>query len=60
MNSEHIKPIPKYIEKKIRALDLKKCPLQKGLRFYSYLTKIDGELVKITVAMLAIKRKCLN
>ena len=51
MNSEHIKPIPKYIEKKIRALDLKKCPLQKGLRFYSYLTKIDGELVKITVAM---------
>lgn len=51
MNSEHIKPIPKYIEKKIRALDLKKCPLQKGLRFYSYLTKINGELVKITVAM---------
>lgn len=51
MNSEHIKPIPKYIEKKIRTLDRKKCPLQKGLRFYAYLTKIDGELVKITVAM---------
>ena len=48
---EHIKPIPKYMEKKIRALDRKKCPEQKGLRFYSYLTKLDSELVKITVAM---------
>lgn len=47
----NIKPIPKYIEKKIRALDMEKCPNQKGLRFYSYLTKMQGDVVKITVAM---------
>ncbi|MBR2024837.1 MAG: hypothetical protein IKA02_03390, partial [Clostridia bacterium] len=47
----NIKPIPKYIEKKIRVLDMEKCPNQKGLRFYSYLTKMQGDVVKITVAM---------
>ena len=57
MNSEHIKPIPKYIEKKIRALDLKKCPLQKGLRFYSYLTKIDGDLNKLTINFSKVRVK---
>ncbi|MCM1220778.1 MAG: PcfJ domain-containing protein [Lachnospiraceae bacterium] len=51
MNYKDIKPIPKYIEKRIRALDLEKCPQQKGLRFYAYLTTIKKELVKITVAM---------
>lgn len=51
MKIEKIKPIPKYIEKKIRKLDKENCPQQKGLRFYAYLTKLDGELVKITVAM---------
>lgn len=51
MDKTKVKPIPKYIEKKIRALDLKKCPQQSGLRFYSYLTKMGGELVKVTVAM---------
>lgn len=51
MDAKYIKPIPKYIEKKIRALDKKSCPQQKGLRFYAYLTTIRKELVKITVAM---------
>lgn len=51
MNIEKLKPIPKYIEKRIRAFDKKNCPLQKGLRFYAYLTKMDKELIKITVAM---------
>ena len=51
MNIEKLKPIPKYIEKKIRKLDIEVCTQQRGLRFYAYLTKLDGELVKITVAM---------
>lgn len=51
MNIEKLKPIPKYIEKRIRAFDKKHCPEQKGLRFYAYLTKMDKELIKITVAM---------
>ena len=51
MNAKYIKPIPKHIEKKIRTLDKKECPEQKGLRFYAYLTTIRKELVKITVAM---------
>lgn len=51
MDAKYIRPIPKYIEKKIRALDKEVCPEQKGLRFYAYLTTIRKELVKITVAM---------
>lgn len=51
MTEKDIRPIPKYIEKRIRAFDKKRCPTQKGLRFYSYLTTIRKELVKITVAM---------
>lgn len=51
MDAKYIKPIPKYIERKIRAHDKKSCPEQKGLRFYAYLTTIQKELVKITVAM---------
>lgn len=51
MDAKYIKPIPKYIERKIRALDKKVCTEQKGLRFYAYLTTIRKELVKITVAM---------
>ena len=53
MKSEKIKPIPKYIKERIHKLDLKYCPEQKGrTRFYSYLTKNDGELVKVTVAVI--------
>ncbi|MDD3832231.1 MAG: PcfJ domain-containing protein [Clostridia bacterium] len=51
MEPKNIKPIPKSIESKIRRLDKKDCPAQKGLRFYAYLTTLDKELVKITVAM---------
>ena len=53
MKAEKIKPIPKYIKERIHKLDLKYCPEQKGrTRFYSYLTKNDGELVKVTVAVI--------
>lgn len=52
MKIEKIKPIPKYIKNKIYKLDLKRYPKQDGVvRFYSYLTKNDGELVKVTVAV---------
>lgn len=51
MTDKDITPIPKYIEKRIRAFDKEYCPAQKGLRFYAYLTTIKKELVKITVAM---------
>lgn len=51
MDAIYIKPIPKYMEKKLRALDKQACPGQKGLRFYAYLTTIRKELVKITVAI---------
>lgn len=45
-----IKPIPKYITERIRKIDMTECPDQKGPhRWYSYLTKIRGDLVKITV-----------
>jgi hypothetical protein len=58
MNPEYIKPIPKYIIKKIQRLDKLRCPEQKGtVRFYSYLTKIRGELVKITVAVKTFRKE---
>lgn len=52
MKIEKIKPIPKYIQKKIKLYDdkLKTAPFGRT-RFYAYLTKNDGELVKITVAV---------
>ena len=50
MKIEKIKPIPKYILSRIRKTDLK--TTQSGnVRFYSYLTKNDRELVKITVTV---------
>ena len=46
MKMEKIKPIPKYIVKLIKKRDLKRYPEPKGVtRFYSYLTKNDGELM---------------
>ena len=52
MKMEKIKPIPKYIVKLIKKRDMKRYPEPKGItRFYSYLTKNDGELVKVTVAV---------
>lgn len=51
MTEKDIKPIPKYIEKRIYKLDTKLCRKQSGLRFYSYLTTVHKELIKITVAV---------
>lgn len=56
MKIEKIKPIPKYIEKKIKAID-RTYPVRGRTRFYAYLTKNDGELVKITVAVKEKKNK---
>lgn len=56
MKIEKIKPIPKYIEKKIKAIDTT-YPVRGRTRFYAYLTKNDGELVKITVAVKEKKNK---
>ena len=49
---KHIKPIPKYIQKQIIKkckLDIKRCCFKRG--FYAYLTKYNGELAKVTVAV---------
>lgn len=52
MKIENIKPIPKYIVARIKSLDKRLYPAPRGLtRFYSYLTKNAGELVKVTVAV---------
>ncbi len=56
MKIEKIKPIPKYIEKKIKAID-KAYPVRGRTRFYAYLTRNDGELVKVTVAVKEKKNK---
>ncbi len=55
MKDKDIKPIPKKIEKCIRELDKIRCPEQKRLRFYAYLTTINKELVKITVAIMILE-----
>ncbi len=47
-----IRPIPKYLVKRIRELDLKYYPEQIGItRFYAYLTTKNKQLCKITVAL---------
>ncbi len=52
MKSEKIKPIPKYIVRMIRKQDAIRHPkLHGNTRFYAYLTKNAGELVKVTVAV---------
>ena len=50
MNPNYIRPIPKKIEKRILNYDAKH-GYNSGLRFYAYLTTIQKELVKITVAV---------
>ena len=55
---EKIKPIPKYILEKIQKADKKANPNPNGVtRYYSYITKNDGELVKITVAVRHCRTK---
>lgn len=57
MKDTKIRPIPNYILTRIHKKDLELYPEQKGAaRFYAYLTKNDGELVKVTVAVKS-KRK---
>ena len=58
MKIEKIKPIPKYIQKKIKLYDdqLKTAPFGRT-RFYAYFTKNDGELVKVTVAVREYKKQ---
>ena len=58
MKVEKIKPIPKYILEKIKRLDKISNPTPNPFRrFYSYLTKNDKELVKVTVAVKEHKGK---
>ena len=58
MKTEKIKPTPKYILKKIQKADKAPIVQRKGsVRFYSYLTKNDGELVKVTVAVKNYRKK---
>ena len=58
MKTEKIKPVPKYIQKKIKLYDgkLKTEPFGRT-RFYAYFTKNDGELVKVTVAVREYKEQ---
>ena len=52
MKIEKIKPIPKYIVARIKRADKQNnITLPGHTRFYSYLTKNNGELVKVTVAV---------
>ena len=52
MKVEKIKPVPKYIVERIKRYDKENLTCAPGhTRFYSYLTKNDGELVKVTVAV---------
>ena len=58
MTEKDIKPIPKYILRMIERKDKKEFPVpSKQLRFYAYLTKYRGELVKVTVAVKHYRRK---
>ena len=58
ITEKNIRPIPKYILQKIRRLDDKYNPTPSGqCRFYAYLTKIRGELTKVTVAVKHYRKK---
>lgn len=58
LTDENIKPIPKYMAALIRRTDKKTYPKPCGsARFYAYLTKIQGELVKVTVAVKHCRKK---
>ena len=52
MKIEKLRPIPKYIVERIKKKDRELHPAQDGLtRFYSYLAKNDGDLIKVAVAV---------
>ena len=55
---EKIKPVPKYIVEKIQKRDAQSFPKPNATtRYYSYLTKNNGELVKVTVAVRHQRKK---
>ncbi len=54
---KYIKPIPQYIAKRIRRLDDNPTYQYGAVRFYAYLTKMKGELVKVTVACKNYKQQ---
>ena len=52
MKIKKIRPVPKLLLKKIQKIDKASHSIQDGhTRFYSYLTRNDGELCKVTVAV---------
>lgn len=58
MNAKDIKPIPKYIERRILKLDSKLYPSPYSfVRFYAYLAIWKKELVKVTVAVKHYRKK---
>lgn len=58
MKIEKIKPIPQYMLRLIKKYDQQYYRWQDGkTRFYAYLTKNDGELVKVTVAVKNYHKK---
>ena len=58
MKMQKIKPIPKKIMAMIQRQDKKDYPAQdRHLRFYSYMTKNDKELVQVTVAVINHRKK---
>jgi len=57
MKIEKIKPIPKYIARKIEKMDKSRNLAYNAKRFYAYFTKNDGELVKVTVAARSYQGK---
>lgn len=58
MKAEKIKPIPKYILKRIQRADKTHPYYGRGYtHFYSYLTKNDGELVRVVVAVKNCRKK---
>lgn len=54
IDEKYIKPIPKYIAKRIKNKDK---DFNGYLSFYAYFTKMKGELVKITVACRHYKKQ---
>ena len=56
MNIEKPNPVPKKILDKIKNVDHRRHPFpDSNVRFYSYLTSIQKELVKVTVAVKTIR-----
>lgn len=56
INIDKLKPVPDCILNKIKKTDKKFYPFPEGIvRFYSYLTTMNKELVKITVAVKTVR-----